>query len=53
MPNHTHIIMGAIFQFEIELVGRDLAAVGAGLGEDCGGRKLNLSAGRTTPHLKH
>ena len=45
MSNHIHIIMGAIFQFEPELVGRDLAAVGAGLRVDCGERKLHLSAG--------
>ena len=45
MPDPIHIIMGEFFQFEPELVGRDLAAVGAGLRVDCWGRKLHLSAG--------
>ena len=45
MPHHIHIIMDAISQFGLGLVGRDLVAVGTDLGVDCWGRKLHRSAG--------
>ena len=45
--------MRAIYQFEPELVGRDLAAVWAGL-RSVGDENYTLAQGEQfTPHLKH